>query len=824
MHDELASSGGWRMAMFFLFAVSAALLALALFVLRSGRHSDVHRWFASFVVCAAAWAFGIGGRQWGTHLEAWNDLVFAAGSLLPSLFFGFTFAFPKPATWLRRWTVTATVALGGILAVLSAATPLVYYEPVVTAEGFARKSGPLYPAFAGYLILVWSLALITLFAKWRTARGVARVQLRYVAWAFLLSGAGGMTTNVILPWLTGRSTYSWFGPYFGVVLIAFIAHTIIRHRLMDLRLVVHRSLSMTIATIAVLVPVGTLVLLMWPRLAGRLEIGERLLLIGAVVAVGLFSPFAHNAATRILDRYVYRTHASYQRTVREASAVLTCVLNLNELLDVLMRTLRNTIAPEGIAIYAAQGERLRRLATDRPVADASFESPETIPRDVVGPLARTRDAIALDHLGTDEGSEPSDLNRCMRLLNWSVVLPLYAENALVGAIAIGPKLAGDPFYREDLNLLMTLANQAGVALKNAERYEEVLVAHESVARIVASISSGVVAVNRDGQITLFNEKAAELTGLNSKDMRRRSVDVLPTTLSEALNAAIHKGEVVDLPEIDLPYHATARPIILTSSPIVDGTGTILGAVAVFSDLTPLKELETERRKAEKLTYFQMLASGVAHEIRNPLCGIKTFAQLLPRRQDDREFVEEFGRISAMEIRRIEGLLDRLHTLGKPSDRPHSRIDLRAPVTEAVALMEPTFAEKGVRIRRSMPDAPIHVFGDHDGLKQLALNLLMNAYEATPPDGIVMAEIRRESENAVLSVTDTGDGIPRELLNRLFEPFVTTKPRGTGLGLAISAGMAAMHGGTLRAANVGAGGAEFTLNVPLASATEATAAA
>jgi PAS domain S-box-containing protein len=814
------------MAMFFLFAVSAALLALALFVLRSGRHSEVHRWFASFVVCAAAWAFGIGGRQWGSNLEQWNDLVFASGVLLPATFFGFTWAFPLRAPWVPRWAVPAAVGLGGLLAIVAAATPLVYHDPIVTAEGFARKSGPLYPVYAAYVLVVWVLALATLIAKWRAARGVARVQLRYVAWAFLLSGLGGLTTNLVFPWLTGRSTYSWFGPYFGVVLIALIAHTIIRHRLMDLRLVVHRSLSMAIATIAVLIPVGTVVLLMWPRLAGRLEIGERSLLIGAVIAVGLFSPFAHNAATRLLDRYVYRTHASYQRTVREASAVLTCVLNLNDLLGVLMRTLRSTIAPEGIAVYATDSERLRRVATERPLMAAPFESPDAIPSDIAGLLARTRDAIALDHLGsTIESIDPnSDLHRIMRMLNWSVVLPLYAENTLVGAIAIGPKLAGDPFYREDLNLLMTLANQTAVALKNAQRYEEIVVAHESVARIVASISSGVVAVNRAGEITLFNEKAAELTGLQSKDVRRRSTQVLPLALSEALNGAVHKGEILDLPEIDLPYQATVRPIILTSSPIMDGTGTVLGAVAVFSDLTPLKELETERRKAEKLAYFQMLASGVAHEIRNPLCGIKTFAQLLPRRQDDQEFVEEFSRISAMEIRRIEGLLDRLRTLGKPGDRPHVHVDVRVPIAEAVALMEPTFTEKGVRIRLNVPNEPIVVFGDHDGLKQLALNLLMNAYEATPRDGIVMAEIRRGSDDAVLTVTDTGDGIPGELLNRLFEPFVTTKPRGSGLGLAISAGMASMHGGTLRAANVGAGGAELTLTLPLASADEATAAA
>ena len=95
---------------------------------------------------------------------------------------------------------------------------------------------------------------------------------------------------------------------------------------------------------------------------------------------------------------------------------------------------------------------------------------------------------------------------------------------------------------------------------------------------------------------------------------------------------------------------------------------MLGAVAVFSDLTPLKELEVERRRAERLAYFQTLASGIAHEIKNPLVAIKTFAQLLPRRLGDARFLEEFGRISTREIDRIQRLVDRLRTLSRPARR------------------------------------------------------------------------------------------------------------------------------------------------------------
>jgi len=804
------------MAMFLLFVVSGGLLALAVFVYQSDRRSAIHRWFASFVACFAVWAFGIAGRQWGTHLEAWNDLVFASASFFPSTLLGFTYAFPVQSTVVPHWTLKANLVLGGVFAALAAATPFIYYDPVITPHGFARKSGMLYPAFAFYILSGWLLGLATLFAKWRAARNMARTQVRYVTWAFLLSGLGGLTTNLVLPWITEQSTYTWFGPYFGVFLIALIAHTIIRHRLMNLRLVVHRGLTVTVAAMVVLVPVGALVLLAWPRVAERLDVREHVVVIGAVIAVGLISPWARDVVATLLDRYVYRTHASYQRTVREASAVLTRVLNMTELLGVLSTTLRNTVAPEGLAIYTTTHSRLTRVACSKSLETNRFESPDELAPDLARRLASTNDAIAIDHLPDDDDGR--SVTAEMQKLNWAALLPLFAENALIGTIAIGPKLSGDPYYREDLNLLMTLANQAGVALKNAQRYGEVVVAHEYVARIVASISSGVVAVNSVGQITLFNDAAAQLTGRDSDDVQQRFAAALPKPLSEGLNTALHTGEVVKVPEVTLMQDSATREVILTTSPILDQSGAIMGAVAVFSDLTPLKELELERQKAERLAYFEMLASGIAHEIKNPLVAIKTFAQLLPRRQDDPEFIDEFGRISSREIGRIERLLDRLRTFAQPSERPHVRIDLRAPVGEAVEVMEPTFAEKGVRLVVNLPEDPVFVVADHDGLKQLVLNLLINAHEATPTSGNVVADVRNEADGAVLTVADTGEGIAPELLDRIFEPFVTTKPWGTGLGLAISAGMAAMHGGTLRASNRAAGGAQFTLSLPLAPAT------
>jgi signal transduction histidine kinase len=269
------------------------------------------------------------------------------------------------------------------------------------------------------------------------------------------------------------------------------------------------------------------------------------------------------------------------------------------------------------------------------------------------------------------------------------------------------------------------------------------------------------------------------------------------------------------PEAQLSDGTTTRPIICATSPLHDQAGAVLGAVAVFSDLTPLKALEVERQRAERLAYFEMLASGIAHEIKNPLAAVKAFSQLMPRRRADDRFVAEFERVVGREIASIERLLDRLRTLSRPGERPHHPIDLRAPVRDAVEAMRPVFAEKRVVLSVAIGDSPCTVLADHLELEQLFLNLLMNAHEVTAPEGMVRVEAATTADRVIVAVVDTGPGVPPELLERVFDPFFSTKERGTGLGLAICASIAQTHGARITVTNRDAGGAVFTVDFPLA---------
>jgi two-component system nitrogen regulation sensor histidine kinase GlnL len=636
-----------------------------------------------------------------------------------------------------------------------------------------------------------------------------------VGFAALTGIIGGVSTNLLFPLITGRSSYSWLGPYFLLPFVLLVAHAIIRLRLMDLRLFINRSLTIAAATLMSLAPVGLFLLVAWSRVATELGRDELVVLLAAIVAATLLVPPTRDLAGRIFDRYVYRTHANFRRVVREASGVLTRVLDLRALLAFVAYTVRTSTAAEGAAVYLASEGQFRRASVG-PDCSPRFAAPDIMPAVVTGALDDARDCLVADEvLRRSETHESRRLHATLEQLHWALLVPVVAEDAIIGVVALGPKRSGDAFYPHDMDLLMTLANQAGIAIKNAQLYTEVLLANEYIQNIVETIESGVVAVNAGGRVSMFNRAAERLVGLEAATVRGGPVDALPVPLTALLKATVTEGTPQTQPEIALAVDRIVRPVMCTTSPLRDAAGSPVGAVAVFSDLTPVKELERERRHGEQLAQFEALASSIAHEIKNPLVAIKAFAQLIPRRLQDERFVDEFSRVVTREIGRMERLVDRLRMLSRPGERPKQRIDVRASLAEALEFLQPSFEERRIRLEADLGAQAALVLGDHAELEALFVNLLLNGQEAASPGGLVRVVLRNTEETVTVSVADSGPGIPPEHLERIFDPFFTTKARGSGLGLTICAGIAAGHRAKLRAVNEPGGGAVFTLDIPAA---------
>jgi two-component system sensor histidine kinase HydH len=237
----------------------------------------------------------------------------------------------------------------------------------------------------------------------------------------------------------------------------------------------------------------------------------------------------------------------------------------------------------------------------------------------------------------------------------------------------------------------------------------------------------------------------------------------------------------------------------------------------------LQEQERDLLRAEQLAAVGQLAAGVAHEIRNPLTGVKFLLQAAVRPENPTPLTIDRLRLLLQEVARIErtvqGLMD--FAQSPPLDRrPH---DLRMVVRAAVDVSQSRAEMKSITVRIDSVGEPLRATVDRDQFLSLVTNLLFNAIDATPVGGEVAITTAMSPDGIIqLVVNDAGPGIDPALGGKLFTPFATTKPTGTGLGLTIARRVAREHGGELTAANRPGGGASFTLTLPAAEDAHAEA--
>jgi len=436
-------------------------------------------------------------------------------------------------------------------------------------------------------------------------------------------------------------------------------------------------------------------------------------------------------------------------------------------------------------------------------------------------MSHGREIVFLDEIvDAPTGPKPQELRMAFSQIGAEVVLPLLEEGQVIGLVCIGPKRSGDPYFSNDADLLTTLGNQSSVAIRNAQAHQRVVQVNEELQKVLSTIESGVIAVGSKGKIALFNRAAEQLTGLPAQSARGRPVDELPTPLRGLLMSTARDGRSRSQEEFVLPDAAGQLvPLVCSTSPLLNLRGATVGAVAVLADLSRLKELEQEKRRAERLAALEAIASGMVHEIRNPLVAIKTFSQLLPIRFQDKEFRESFSRVVDREIRRIDDLLTRFRTLSSASSQLMEMVDISKPIEDTIETLRPQLEEHRIQFRRVGDGVSRSIRGNTSQLEQLFLNLCLNAIEAMEPGGELTVRVADLSEGGgttlLVEISDTGCGIPEHLLPTIFNPFVTTKPHGTGLGLAICRSIADAHHAVLSARNnVGRAGTTFTIQFPV----------
>lgn len=217
------------------------------------------------------------------------------------------------------------------------------------------------------------------------------------------------------------------------------------------------------------------------------------------------------------------------------------------------------------------------------------------------------------------------------------------------------------------------------------------------------------------------------------------------------------------------------------------------------DLTHVRALERQQRVQEKLAAVGSLSAGLAHEIRNPLNAMSLQMQLLQRRiarQSKDPSVEAPLKVMYSEIERLSNLVDDFLRFARPSGLRPGPVELVSLVNQVVGLQQLVAKERGVLLRCESGPELLHLMADGQKLRQILVNLIANAVDASSEGSEVLLTVAREGERAVIEVRDRGKGIPESELSRIFEPFFSTKDHGTGLGMAICHRLISLHEGKI----------------------------
>jgi PAS domain S-box-containing protein len=696
-------------------------------------------------------------------------------------------------------------------------SPWIVVSVVNTPFGSRTVYGPLHALFAAHIILGLGYSVNLLAWKYRRSTGLLRLQIRYLILAFAIPSALVTVTNLIIPLTLGTSAPGKYGPFSSLLLLALIGHAIIRHRLMDIRVVIKRSAVYLAAFVAAGVILITLLVSSNLILHDEQRTPVREIVLALAVAL-FFSPLK-TQIQRTFDRYLYREPYDYQRTIRESSRALADTIELPKLLSYIHDLVERTLRPERVGIYLIEEDDAEfELAVSHP--DREFPARMFQSSALLTKITRERELVFGDELVYGPASASNRLLGELQRLKVEVVVPLIEQEQVIGLLCLGEKRSGDPYFSNDADLLTTLANQSAVAIRNAQVHQRVIQMNEELQKILSTIESGVIAVGAKGKVSLFNRAAEQLTGMSAQEARGHPVEHLPAPLAELVGATAADGKSRSQMEFSLPDAAGQRvPLVCSTSPLLGARGSTAGAVAVIADLSRLKELEQEKRRAERLASLEAIAAGLVHEIRNPLVAIKAFTQLLPIRFADADYRETFSRAADREIGRIEDLLTRFRTLSSISSQPMEPVDVSGPLQDALETLRPILEEHRIQLRQVADGTPRSILGNASELEQLFLNLCLNAIESMEPGGELTARIADLSEGGgstlLVEIADTGSGIPEELLPTIFNPFVTTKPRGSGLGLAICRSITDAHHARLSARNnVGRGGSTFTIEFPV----------
>jgi PAS domain S-box-containing protein len=349
--------------------------------------------------------------------------------------------------------------------------------------------------------------------------------------------------------------------------------------------------------------------------------------------------------------------------------------------------------------------------------------------------------------------------------------------------------------------------------------KQLRVSEEYIKNIINSISSGVVAFDKEFKITYYNDFVRTLSSHKEIEIHTNLYDALPIlkndTVIKAINEIFTRKEPFYLMKASVSNDGRDFIFSISGFPIRHEND-ISGATLLINDITKEEKMHAQMADYEKLSALSQVALGAAHEINNPLLGITSYIELLLEEEKDVEKKAQAKQVldSAYRISEtIRGLLN----FARPSPPAFTKISINKLITETISFLNHQPLFRKIQISKQLVDSLPHITADANQIRQVLLNIFLNSAQAMPGGGTIEVATQKVKfeEQAEIKITDTGTGISQENLKRVFDPFFTTKKgEGTGLGLSISYSYVKNHNGHITLSSKLGKGTEVTLLLPI----------
>ncbi len=355
---------------------------------------------------------------------------------------------------------------------------------------------------------------------------------------------------------------------------------------------------------------------------------------------------------------------------------------------------------------------------------------------------------------------------------------------------------------------------------------DALSASEHKYRKIFEVSKDMILVtNREGLIVNLNPSGYAMLGLNPESDvigKRRFVDFLaePETWPDILASVEEKNHSTDI-ELDLIAGDHTHKRVLMSGSMGEQTDKEDETFHfLIKDIQKRKMMEEQLAQADKLASIGELSSGVAHELNNPLSVILGYTQLLLR--NEKKSTERFTDLKTIEkhVRNCKAIVENLLSFSRKSDTEKEMLDIHKVIDDVLAFVQHHSDIQNIEFEKEYSTAVSPLMIDEKKIKQVLINLVVNAIHALEKSGrvLISTDLKEPTDEIVIKVTDNGSGIEKRHLTKIFDPFYTTKPtgEGTGLGLSVSYGIIKNHGGHIDVESATGKGTTFIITLPIAS--------